>query len=133
MFDAKGIFHDGTTITADISATSLTRADGSAVLDLKETPATGLSVVALFKADIVGAADTVILHVQECATVDGTYVTIASFPLLTKGTGMPGTYIRRFASDKRYIRVHIDITDAGGGFSLPTLYVYLATHPFHVL
>ena len=36
-FDENLVLHDGTTITADISPTSTTRTNGSAVIDLKKT------------------------------------------------------------------------------------------------
>ena len=134
-FDANNMFHDGTTITADISPTSVTRTSGSMVLDLKETRAQGLAAILIVDADLAETNDTLLVTIEECATVNGTYVEVARFPLLTKGTGMPGTYIRRFSAEKRYVRAKIDITDAdvGGDFTVAGVYILAAPHPFKVL
>lgn len=131
-FDYNMMFHDGTTITADISPTSETRTSGSKVLDVRGTPAKGMAVVLAIGADLAEASDTLQVTIEECATVNGTYVEVARFPLLTKGTGMPGTYIRRFDSNKQFIRAKIDITDAdaGGDFTVASVYILLAFHPF---
>lgn len=132
-FDANNMFHDGTAITADITPTSVTRTGGSAVLDLKQTGAVGLAAVLVVGADITGtASDTLQVSIEECATVDGTYVEVARFPLLTKGTGMPGTYIRRFSAEKRYVRAKIDVTKAAA-YSQAGVYIFAAPHPFKVL
>ena len=134
-FDENLVLHDGTTITADINPTSETRTSGSMVLDVRSTPAKGLAAVLVVGADLAEAADTLQVSIEECATVDGTYVEVARFPLLTKGTGMPGTYIRRFDSNKQYIRAKIDVTDAdvGSDFTVANVHILLAYHPFIVL
>ena len=134
-FDYNMMFHDGTTITADLDPTSEVRTSGSMVLDVRETPATGLAVVLVVGADLAEANDTLQVSIEECATVDGTYVEVARFPLLTKGTGMPGTYVRRFDSNKQFIRAKINITDAdaGGDFTVANVYILLAHYPFKVL
>jgi len=135
-FDANLVLHDGTTITADVTPTSATRTSGSAVLNIPGgTPAKGLAAVLVVGADLAEASDTLQVTIEECATVNGTYVEVARFPLLTKGTGMPGTYVRRFDSNKAFIRAKIDITDADAGsdFTVANVYILLAYHPFILL
>ena len=134
-FDANLVFHDGTTITADISPTSVTRSGGSVSLDLKKTGAKGSSVVLAMGADLAESGDTILFTVEESATVDGTYVEVARFPTLTKGTGMPGTYVLRFAAKQRFVRVKINVTDddSGGDFSVADVNILLAYHPLGVL
>ena len=134
-FDANLVFHDGTTITATVTPTSLTRTNGSIVLNIKKSPAKGLAAVMVLSADLAEAADTMQVSIQECATVNGTYVEVARFPLLTKGTGMPGTYIRRFDTDKGFVRALITCvdSDAGGDFTVAGVNILLAYHPFTYL
>ena len=135
-FDANLVFHDGTEITADVTPTSVTRTSGSAVLSIPGgTPAKGLAAVLIVGADLAEAGDTLLVTIEECATVNGTYVEVARFPLLTKGTGMPGSYVRRFDSNKEFIRAKIDITDsdAGSDFSATLVHILLAYHPFILL
>jgi len=134
-FDAENVFHDGTAITADISPVSTVRSGGSAVLDLKKTPAKGLSVAMIVAADLAEINDTMLVTIEESAAVDSGFVEVARFPLLTKGTGMPGTYILRFQSNKRYIRAKIDITDAdvGGDFTVTGVYILLTPYAYSKL
>jgi len=134
-FDANNVFHDGTTITGNLSPTSITRTSGSSVLAVMSTPAKGMAAVLVMGADLAEASDTFQVSIEECATVDGTYVEVARFPLLTKGTGMPGTYIRRFDSNKDYIRAKIVATDsdAGSDFTVANVHILLAFHPFILL
>jgi len=131
-FDSELVMHDGTTITADIAPTSLTRTGGSAVIDLRETPAKGLACVLVMGADLAEASDTILVTIEECATVGGTYAEVARFPLLTKGTGMPGTYIRRFSAEEQFVRAKIDVVDADAGadFTVANVFILLAYHPF---
>ena len=138
-FDALNMFQDGTAITKDLAQTSLTRGantlPGTACLDLRQSPAKGWAVVMVVSNDLAEASDTLLVSIEDCATVDGTYRERARFPLLTKGTGMPGTYVRRFDSNKQFIRAKIDITDADAGsdFTVAGVYIFLAYHPFIVL
>lgn len=137
-FDANLELHDGTTITAaigDITSTSLTRTNGNVCIDLlalSSTPAMGMGAVLIMGADMV-STDTLQVNIQHCATLTGAWATIANFPLLTAGTGLPGTYLTRFVTTLRYIRAHMDQTDNSGSFSVASVYVLLAYHPFHVL
>lgn len=135
MFDVEGILHDGTEITADLAPTSTTRANGSAVIDLKKTPAKGLSVVMVVQNDLFEANDTMQVTIEDSDVVNSGYVEMARFPLLTQGTGMPGTYILRFQSTKRYVRAKIDVTDAdaGGDFSAKGVYILLSPHAYDKL
>ena len=134
-FDANLVLHDGTAITATITPTSLTRTSGSIVLNIKKSPAKGLAAVMIVAADLAEANDTMQVSIQECATVDGTYVEVTRFPLLTKGTGMPGTYIRRFDTNKGFVRALITCvdSDSGGDFTVTGVYILLAYHPFTYL
>lgn len=131
-FDANLVFHDGAEITATVTPISLARTNGSIVLEIKETPAKGLSVVMIVTEDIDGATDTLQVTIEESAGVNGTYVEVARFPLLVQGTGMPGTYIRRFDSNKAFVRALLTATDVGGGagFSLDNCHILLASAPF---
>jgi len=134
-FDAELVFHDGTAITADISPTSEVRSSGSAVIDLEtETGAQGMVAVLIMAADLAETNDTFQVTIEECTTVDGTYAEVARFPLLTKGTGMPGTYTRRFDAQKRYIRAKIDVDDADAGSDFTVVaYILLSQYPFKYL
>lgn len=134
-FDALNMFHDGTEITGDITPVSTTRASGSAVLDLRQSPATGWAVVMIVGADLAETDDTLTVTIEECATVNGTYVEVATFPVLTKGTGMPGTYIRRFDTDKQFVRCKIVAhdDDSGTDFSATGVYIFLCPPAFRVL
>jgi hypothetical protein len=135
MFDALNMFHDGTAITADISPTSLTRSGGSAALDLRQSPAKGWAVVMVVAADLAEASDTLLVSIEDCTSVNGTYRERARFPLLTKGTGMPGTYIIHFDTDRQFVRAKIDVTDADAGsdFTVTGVYILLCPPAFKVL
>ena len=129
-FDAELVFHDGTTITADIAATSLTVAgNGSVCIDLRESRREGLVAHLFVGNDLAEIGDTLQVTIEHCATVDGTYVEIARFPLLTKGTGMPGHYQLLFSTFLQFIRAKVDITDADAGsdFSVAGVHILLGT------
>ena len=128
-FDANLVLHDGTTITADIAATSLTSASGSACLDIRETRNVGLVAHLMVGNDLAEINDTLQVTIEHCATVDGTYVEVARFPLLTKGTGMPGHYQIRFHSHLQFVRAKIDVTDADSGsdFTVAGVHILLGT------
>jgi|SRR3990167_1389101 len=134
-FDANLVLHDGTTITADISPTSTTRSSGSAVLDVKESPAKGISVVLIMGADLAESGDTLLVTIEESTAEASGYVEVARFPLLTQGTGMPGTYILRCQIEDRYMRAKIDVTDSdsGGDFSVASCYILVSPYPFRFL
>ena len=127
MFDEDLIFHDGTAITATITPTSKTRSSGSAVLDIRETAADGITCVLIVQNDLAEASDTLQVDIQESDTEGSGYVEIARFPLLTQGTGMPGTYHLRFHSLKRFVRALITAVDndSGGDFTVTGVYVML--------
>ena len=133
-FDAEAVFHDGTAITADISPTSTTRASGSAVIDLQKTPVKGLSAVMAMNGDLAEASDTLQVSIEECATVDGTYVELARFPLITKGTGYEAKYVVRFQTNKQYVRAKINVTDADSGsdFTVSSVHILLAPHEYMI-
>lgn len=128
-FDEDLVLHDGTTITADISPTSLTKGSGSVCIDLRASRMRGMVASLHVGNDLAEASDTLLVSIEECATVDGTYVEITRFPLLTKGTGMPGTYTRLFRNTERFVRAKIDVTDADSGsdFTVAGVHILLST------
>ncbi len=137
-FDENLVLQDGTTITADIAPTSLTRAgDGGVCLDIRETGKRGLVVHLFAPTELAEVSDTLQVTIEHCATVDGTYVEIARFPLWTYAagfvtsavTGAAGNYSLRFATPLRFIRAKIDITDADSGsdFTVANVRVLLGT------
>lgn len=136
VFDANLVLHDGTTITADITPTSTTRSGGSAVVDLGKTPADGLYAVLIMGADLGAASDTLQVTIEHSASAGSGFEEVARFPLLTKGTGMPGTYILRFGSNRmangataQYVRGKIDATDASGSdFTVANVWLNITPH-----
>ena len=133
-FDANLELHDGTTITGTITPVLTSRVSGSAVIDLlalSSTAAMGMGAVLIIGTDLNTAANTLAVTIQHCATLTGTFVQIANFPTLTKGTGMPGTYITRFNTTLRYVRALITCT--GSSYSAANVWILLAYPPFHVL
>jgi len=145
-FDASLVLHDGTAITADKTPTSTDRVSGSVCIDLgaglgggtagKGSGIKELAAVLIDPDGLTDTDDTVAIDIQACATVDGTYVTIASFTDLN-GTGfdVARTEIIRFSVDPkyRYIRAYINITDNSGSDFSEVLYVMLTPHAFYVL
>lgn len=129
-FDSLNMFHDGTTITADITPTSETRASGSAVLAIYETPAKGSAVVLLVGAEPTGTTPTCQVSIEDCATVDGTYRERARFPLLT-GASQAGIYVVRFDSDRQFVRCKIDVE--GTTPSYTSLYLFLCPPAFKTI
>ncbi len=132
MFDEDLILHDGTAITATITPTSKTRANGSAVLDIGETAAKGIDVVLIVQNDLAEASDTLQVDIQESDTEGSGYVEIARFGLLTQGTGMPGTYHLRFNTQKQYVRALITVVDndSGGDFTVTGVFIMLTPQFF---
>lgn len=132
MFDEDLILHDGTAITATISPTSVTRSSGSAVLDIGETASIGINAVMIVQNDLAEDSDTLDVTIEESDTEGSGYVEIASFALLTKGTGMPGTYSLRFVTQKRFVRAVITAVDndSGGDFAVSGVFVKLTPHFF---
>lgn len=128
-FDNDLELHDGTEITEDISPTSTTRASGSAVIDLKKTGKKGLVAHLLMAGDLYEADDTLVVSIEGCATVDGTYEEITRFPTITYDDDTPHEYTRRFSTDYRYIRAKINVTDDDDedDFSASDCYILLST------
>lgn len=140
--DASLTLHDGTAITADLSPTAEARTSGSIVYDLQAGQAaygSGLMDMSAILVDPDGLTDTnddVDVYIQACATVDGTYVTIAQFQQIggTVYTGVAGSVqVIRFGVDPqhRYVRAHIDITDDSGSDFSEVLYVFLSPYAFY--
>ncbi len=127
--DANLVLHDGTTITADISPTSLTRTNGSAVIDLGETTIKGLFALMYLDEDLAESGDTMVISIEESSDLS-TWVELARFPEITDAATADAIYERSIVSKLRYIRVKINITDDDGGadFSVANCRVILSTH-----
>lgn len=133
-FDANLVLHDGTAITASISPVDTTRTSGSAVIDLLSTYGVkGMAAVLIMAADLEAASDTLTITIEESAAYASGFVEIAAFPVLTYGTGMPGTYIVRFDAQKRYVRAKIVVHDDSGGGYTVVAYILLSQYPFKSL
>ncbi len=147
MFDADMILLDGSvdlTPSTDTPAVSTTRLDatGAAVIDLGAggTPASGLScVIILPDADEDSDTLTAFLEVSdEVAFGDSVLYLqeVAKFSILatTKGeiadTEPPAVVVRRFITDKRYVRLNATVT-TGGDFK--AVKCYLTPYAFTVL
>ena len=149
-FDANLVLADNTAdwtfanlVTQDYGTpTSTTRnAGGFVVVDilaLSTTAAKGLAAVLLI--DEAGAAAddalTVLLQASDSPTFASGVQTLANFEVgavshgVILGNECPCTVIRRFATDKRYIRVDASCVS---GDNFHTCHVLLAPWPFHVL
>lgn len=126
--DNNLVLHDGTEITDDISPTSTTRTSGSAVIDLKGTAEKGMVAIMFVAEDLFETSDTLVVSIEGCATVDGTYEELARFATLTYGDDTVDTYFRYFSTKFRYIRAKINVTDDDGesDFSVSNLWIILA-------
>ena len=134
VFDANLVMHDGTAITASLSPVLTSRVSGSAVIDLLSTHGVkGLAAVLIVAADLEAASDTLTVTIEESTAYGSGFVEIAAFPVLTYGTGMPGTYIVRFDVQKRYIRAKIVVHDDSGGGYTVVAYVLISQYPFKSL
>ena len=149
-FDANLVLADDTAewtfanlVTSDYGTpTSTTRnAGGFAIIDLlalSTTAAKGLAAILII--DEAGAAAddalTLLLQVSDSATFASGVQTLANFEVaaathgIILGNECPCTVIRRFATNKRYIRVDASCV-AGDNFH--TCHVMLAPWPFNVL
>lgn len=128
-FDENLVLHDGTTITADISPTSITRTSGSAVIDLKGTTVRGLYALMFLDEDLAEADDLLDITIEESDSVGSGFVEIARFPQITSAATADKIYELSFITTKRYIRAKIDVTDddSGGDFSVANCRVLLST------
>ena len=127
MLDTNNVLHDGTEITADISPTSTTRTSGSAVLDLRKSPAKGLYAVVHQAENFDAPADSAIVSIEQSADL-ANWVELARFVDLT-GARAPDTQERLVKITARYVRAKIAVTDdGGGGLSLDNCVIALATH-----
>jgi|GEM_PF-3421349 len=130
MRDANLSFHDGTTMTGTVTPTSLTRADGSAVLDVGKSGAAGLWVQVTCTAAMTGSGGTVTPKVQYCAdpafgsgVEDG-----PTFPAITTALGAAsiGRVIKLCQSKLRYWRV---LMTGGGTETANTVYADIVSGP----
>ncbi len=127
MLDENNVLHDGTEITADLSPTSTTRTSGSAVLDLRKSPAKGLYAVVHQAEDFDAPADSAIVSIEQSNDL-ANWVELARFIDLT-GARAPDTQERLVKITARYVRAKIDvIDDDGSGLSLDNCVIALATH-----
>lgn len=128
-YDAQLVLHDGTTITGTITPTSKTRSSGSAVIEIKETPADGMVAVLNIPTDLAESSDTLDVDIQESDTEGSGYATIASFAQHTFGDTTPNVQFRRFLTTKDFVRAVITVVDndSGPDFSVSDLYIDI--HP----
>ena len=134
VFDANLVMHDGTAITANITPVLTTRVSGSAVIDLLSTHGVkGMAAILIMAADLEGTDDTLTVTIEESTAYGSGFTEIASFPVLTKGTGMPGTYVVRFDASKRYVRAKIVVVDDSGSGYTVVAYILLSQYPFKTL
>ncbi len=143
-FDANMVLADDTLdwtfanlVTSNYgSPTSLTRnAGGFAVIDMKETAASGL--VAVFIADEAGDATddalTLVLEVSDAVDFTSGVQTLANFEVagvthgVILGNEVPVTVMRRFSTTKRYCRVDASCVS---GDDFQTCWVLLSPYPF---
>ena len=147
MFDYNMILLDGSidlTPDTDTPAVSTTRLDatGAAVIDLGEggTPASGLSCVLILPTATEDSDTlTAVLEVSDEEAFGDVALNlqeVAKFSILaaTKGeiadTEPPAVVIRRFATDKRYVRLNATVT-TGGDFK--AVKCYLTPYEFTIL
>lgn len=106
-FDVNLNLRTGTTnLTADETQ--------NAGVDVGPTPISGLSCVVNIPSVGTITGDTFVLKIQECtesATNSTYWRDLVTFPTFTYANSA-GTHVRRFASRLRYIRAHIDVTNA---------------------
>ena len=87
-------------------------------------------------ADLGATSDTLQVTIEHSASAGSGFEEVARFPLLTKGTGMPWTYILRFGSNRmangataQYVRGKIDATDASGSdFTVANVWLNITPH-----
>jgi hypothetical protein len=71
--------------------------------------------------------------IQHSTSAGGTYEEVGRFPLLTKGTNMPGVFVTRFLSTRMadgstptHVRALINVTDASGSdFTVASVYIFI--------
>ena len=135
---------DATTFAVPTSTTRLT-ATGAAVIDLKETGVKGLAAVLIIPA-LTSAADYLVATIQvsdeeafgnavymlqEVVKFDIAAVTLGRILASECTAGV--IVVRRFTSDKRYVRAVVTPTKSGGSGSFSTLQVLLSPYPFYSL
>ncbi len=145
MFDANLILMDGSVVTTtslDTPATSCTRnttaTDGAAVIDLQETGARGMSAVMILSELVSPTADAyyveAFLEASDVLAFTSDLHKLTSFDLLGGTTGRilgietPCTIVAKFATDKRYLRVNLTVSNNFGYIK-----VYLTNSAFKVL
>ena len=152
-FDANLVLIDGTidvdsdTATTFAVPTSTTRltATGAAVLDIKETGVKGLAAVLVIPAlssstDYLTATIQIsdeedfansVYNLQEVVKFDIAAATLGR--ILASECIAGAVVVRRFVSDKRYVRAVITPTKSNGDGSFSTLQILLSPYPFKVL
>ena len=152
-FDANLVLIDGTidvdsdTAATFAVATSTIRvtANGAAVLDIKETGFKGLAAVLIIPAltsstdyltATIQASDeedfgNSVYNLQEVVKFDVAAVTLGRILASECTAGL--VVIRRFTTDKRYIRAVITPTKGTGDGSFSTLQILISPYPFNIL
>ena len=152
-FDANLVLIDGTVdIDSDaaagfVAATSTTKLDatGAAVIDIKETGFKGLAAVLIIP-KLTSAADyltatiqasdevafaNVAPNLQEVVKFDVAAATLGRILASECTAGL--IVIRRFVTDKRYVRAVITPTKSGGSGSFGLLQILISPYPLNIL
>lgn len=132
--DANTVLHDGTTITADLSPTSTTRTNGSAVIDLGKSAVQKVLWALMFlDEDVAESGDTIDVTIEQSDSEASGFDRIAIFPQITSAATSDKHYSIPFSATKRYVRAKIDVTDddSGGDFSVANLRVLIGTYPIN--
>lgn len=140
-FDANLVLLDGSVdlnAANDAAPSSTTRdaATGAAVIDLKKTGVRGLAVVLIGVDDANGDTDTLTAFIEvsdvEAFSSDvhemGKFDKAAATKGIILGSEVPGIFIVRFSTDKRYIRLNATVGTSPDDFG--TVYCYLSPYPF---
>ncbi len=132
---------DGTTFAVPVSTTRLT-ATGAAVIDLKKTGVKGLAAVLVIPA-LTSSTDYLTATIQESSVeafgsdihevVKFDIVATTLGRILASECTSAVIVVKRFTSDKRYVRAVITPTKGTGDGSFSTLQILLSPYPFNIL
>ncbi|MFA5377192.1 MAG: hypothetical protein WC455_15690 [Dehalococcoidia bacterium] len=93
---------------------------GKVVVEIDKMPAEGLPIVVIADADTGTSSDKSVVVTIEAAdelAFDTTQVTVATFPAITYADTTVKKYVRRVATQKKYLRSVITLSGSNGTFS----------------
>ena len=99
--------------------TTLTRVTttGKACVQIDKMPARGLPIEVIAAADTGTSTDkTIVVTIEASATVDGTYIVVATFPTLTHGFSVT-RMVRNVATQKSFLRSVETVAGSNGTIS----------------